>query len=46
MTTSTAPVREAIIAALSRVNDPELHRDVISLGMIQDLEISGGDVSL
>jgi ATP-binding protein involved in chromosome partitioning len=46
MTTSTAPARDAIIAALSRVNDPELHRDVISLGMIQDLEISGGDVSL
>lgn len=50
MTTSSgrdgAPSREAIIAALSRVNDPELHRDVISLGMIQDLEIRGGEVSL
>jgi ATP-binding protein involved in chromosome partitioning len=41
-----APTREAIVAALSRVNDPELHRDVISLNMIQDLEIRGGDVSL
>jgi ATP-binding protein involved in chromosome partitioning len=46
MTRNGAPSREAITAALSRVNDPELHRDVISLGMIKDLEIAGGDVSL
>jgi ATP-binding protein involved in chromosome partitioning len=45
-TQNASPTREAVIAALSQVNDPELHRDVISLGMIQDLEISGGDVSL
>ena len=43
---SAGPTREAVVAALSKVNDPELHRDVISLGMIKDLEISGGDVSL
>ncbi|MBI2760743.1 MAG: Mrp/NBP35 family ATP-binding protein [Chloroflexi bacterium] len=43
---SSSPTREAITAALSRVNDPELHRDVISLGMIRDLEIAGSDVSL
>jgi ATP-binding protein involved in chromosome partitioning len=41
-----APSKEAILSALSRVNDPELHRDVISLGMIQDLVVNGGDVSL
>jgi ATP-binding protein involved in chromosome partitioning len=41
-----APSREAILTALSRVDDPELHRDVVSLNMIQDLEIAGGDVSL
>ena len=46
MTRGGAPSQEAIIAALSQVNDPELHRDVISLGMIKDLEIKGGDVSL
>ena len=45
-TTQSAPSREAVIDALRRVNDPELHRDVISLNMIKDLEISGGDVSL
>lgn len=46
MTTVESPSREAIIAALSRVNDPELHRDVISLNMIRDIEIAGGQVSL
>lgn len=45
-TTHPAPAREAVLQALSTVNDPELHRDVISLNMIRDLEISGGDVSL
>ena len=46
LTRGTAPSQEAIIDALRQVNDPELHRDVISLGMIKDLEIKGGDVSL
>src|SRR5215203_850740 len=45
-TIKSGPTREAVIDALSRVNDPELHRDVISLNMIKDLEINGGDVSL
>src|SRR5215203_2828673 len=45
-TIKSGPTREAVIDALSRVNDPELHRDVISLNMIRDIEISGGDVSL
>lgn len=43
---SGAPTEQAVLAALSRVNDPELHRDVVSLGMIKDLTIAGGDVSL
>jgi ATP-binding protein involved in chromosome partitioning len=42
----SAPTRDAVMAALSKVNDPELHRDVVSLGMIKDLEIDGGNVSL
>src|SRR5215208_1258479 len=45
-TIKSGPTREAVIDALSRVNDPELHRDVISLNMIRDLEIGDGDVSL
>ncbi|MEO8083206.1 MAG: Mrp/NBP35 family ATP-binding protein [Ardenticatenales bacterium] len=34
-----------VIAALSTVNDPELHRDLVSLGMIRDIAIDGGRVS-
>ena len=32
--------REAVLGALARVIDPDLGRDVVSLGMIKDLEIS------
>lgn len=35
-----------ILAALSKVNDPELHRDLVSLNMVQNVRISGGDVKL
>ena len=31
--------REAILAALSKVQEPELHKDLVTLNMIQDLEI-------
>ncbi len=34
-----------ILDALRAVQDPDLHRDVVSLGMIQDIAISGGNVS-
>jgi ATP-binding protein involved in chromosome partitioning len=39
------PTEEAILTALSTVQDPELHRDIVSLGMIRDLNISGGNVA-
>ncbi|MBP8292429.1 MAG: Mrp/NBP35 family ATP-binding protein [Caldilineaceae bacterium] len=32
------------MAALSKVQEPELHNDLVSLNMIRDLTISGGDV--
>ena len=32
--------QEAILKTLSRVQDPDLKRDLVSLGMIQDIEIS------
>ncbi len=35
---------EAVMAALSKVQDPELHRDLVSLNMIRDVNIDGGDV--
>ena len=37
---------EKVIEALRRVQDPELHRDVISLGMIRDVKVLGDSVSL
>lgn len=36
---------EAVLAALARVVDPDLHRDIVSLGFIKDLAIDGGSVS-
>ncbi len=34
-----------ILAALSTVIEPELHRDLVTLNMIRDIEIQGNDVS-
>ena len=36
---------EQVLGALSKIIDPDLHRDVVSLGMIKDLKIEGGTVS-
>ncbi|HPU84343.1 MAG TPA: iron-sulfur cluster carrier protein ApbC [Candidatus Latescibacteria bacterium] len=36
--------REMVVEALSKVNDPELHRDLISLGMIRNIAVSDGAV--
>ena len=32
---------EAVLAALSGVRDPELHRDLVSLGMVRDVRVDG-----
>ena len=37
--------KDSVMVALSKVQEPELHRDLVSLNMIRDLEISGGDVT-
>ncbi|MBC8509470.1 MAG: P-loop NTPase, partial [Chloroflexi bacterium] len=37
--------KEAVLAALSKVQDPDLRKDLVTLNMIQDLKIDGGDVS-
>lgn len=34
--------RDLVLKALATVIEPELHRDLVSLNMIQDLEIDGG----
>ena len=36
---------QAVLQALSTVNDPEIHRDLVSLGMIKDIRIDGANVS-
>jgi ATP-binding protein involved in chromosome partitioning len=36
---------EAVRAALSTVIEPELHRDLVSLNMIRDVQIDGNDVA-
>jgi ATP-binding protein involved in chromosome partitioning len=36
---------ESILAALSKVQESELHKDLVTLNMIRDLEIKGGVVS-
>jgi ATP-binding protein involved in chromosome partitioning len=38
--------RKSVMEALSQVNDPELHRSLTSLNMIQDVVIEGNDVSV
>lgn len=35
---------EQVLAALSRVMDPDLHTDIVTLGMISDISIEGGKV--
>lgn len=36
--------KEMVVEALSKVNDPELHRDLVSLGMIRDVAVTDGAV--
>ena len=45
MSSNTNPTKEAVLAALSTVNDPDLHKDLVTLKMIQDLKIEGSAVS-
>src|SRR5689334_6813958 len=40
-----AHMRDAVLAALSTVNDPELHRDLVSLGMIERAEVDAAGVA-
>ncbi len=35
---------EQILGALSTVNDPDLHKDIVTLGFVKDVKIQGEDV--
>ncbi|MBI1885171.1 MAG: Mrp/NBP35 family ATP-binding protein [Chloroflexi bacterium] len=37
--------QEDVLRALGEIKDPELHRDIVSLGMIRDLRIDDGNVT-
>lgn len=37
---------EAVLDALRKVNDPELHRDLVSLGMVKEIRVTGGAVAV
>src|SRR5450759_2684692 len=36
---------ETVLAALGKIQDPELHKDLVTLNMVRDLEIKSGTVS-
>ena len=37
--------RDVVLEALKKVQDPELQRDIVSLGMVKNLEVTGGKVA-
>jgi ATP-binding protein involved in chromosome partitioning len=42
----STPTTDQVIEALRPVEDPELHRSIVDLGMVREVEIKGGVVSL
>jgi len=40
-----SPTKDEILSALSKVQEPELHKDLVTLNMIRDLQIAGGAVT-
>ncbi len=43
---SSPPVsKESVLQALSHIQDPDLGKDIVSLGFVKDLVIDGGEVS-
>lgn len=39
-------MREAVLEVLRSVNDPELHRDLVSLGMIERIDVAGSNITV
>ena len=42
----SAPTREAVVELLRAVHDPELHRSIVDLGMVGEVEVRGGHVTV
>src|SRR5215211_8824950 len=36
---------QSVLDALRQIKDPDLHKDIVTLGFIRDLKINGGNVS-
>ena len=41
---SDPKLQEKIIDALKTVKDPDLHKDIVSLGFVKNMELVGGKV--
>ncbi|MBN1991119.1 MAG: Mrp/NBP35 family ATP-binding protein [Anaerolineae bacterium] len=41
----TSVTKEQVLAALSRVIEPELHKDLVTLNMVENIKIDGGNVT-
>lgn len=39
------PTQEQVLDALRTVEDPDLHRDIVSLGFVQELKVAGGKIA-
>src|SRR3979409_811520 len=39
------PTEELVLDVLRQIKDPDLHKDIVTLGFIKDLKIDGGEVS-
>jgi len=37
--------QEVVLAELSKIQDPDLHRDIVSLGFVQNIKIDGGTIA-
>ncbi|HEX6732352.1 MAG TPA: iron-sulfur cluster assembly protein, partial [Pyrinomonadaceae bacterium] len=36
---------QLILDSLSQIKDPDLHKDIVTLGFVRDIKINGGDIS-
>ena len=43
---SDPKLQEKIIDALKTVQDPDLHKDIVSLGFVKNIELDGSNVNL
>src|ERR671935_374223 len=41
----TRVAKEAVLGSLKVVQDPDLHKDIVSLGFVKDLNVNAGNVS-